>query len=397
MINLAVREIRQSLFRYLLTAAGLGLLIGVTLTMTGLVRGMMDDAVALIRGTYADLWVVQDDTMGPYAESSTLYDDVYRSIAGLPGVAEASNVAYLTLQARYGEKDVRVMIAGFNPGRLGEPPFLIEGRPIVKSRYEAIADSKTGFKIGDKIGIRRNEYTVVGRTDRMVSSGGDPVVFITMQDAQEAQFQKDNTSVYNERNRLAANPKLNKPGSPGLLQAVTESQQSNNKINAVLVRIAPGQDVNAVAETIRRWKHFNVYTYDQMVAILQEKVIVNALRQLGMFMGILALVSTAIVALIIYTMTMGKIKEIAVLKLIGAKNQTIAGMILQEAWGLGLIGFLVGKVAATMWAPLFPKHIEFVFTDTIISFILTLFICTLASLIGIRAALKVQPSAAIGG
>ena len=91
----------------MLTAAGLGLLIGVTLTMTGLVRGMMDDAVALIRGTHADLWVVQDDTMGPYAESSTLYDDVARNIAGLPGVAEASNVAYLTVQVRHSGKDVR--------------------------------------------------------------------------------------------------------------------------------------------------------------------------------------------------------------------------------------------------------------------------------------------------
>jgi putative ABC transport system permease protein len=93
MINLAFKEISYSWVRYVLTAAGLGLLIGVTMTMTGLVRGMMDDAVALIRGTHADLWVVQDQTMGPYAESSTIYDDVVRNMAGLPGVGEASNVA----------------------------------------------------------------------------------------------------------------------------------------------------------------------------------------------------------------------------------------------------------------------------------------------------------------
>lgn len=397
MINLAFKEIAHGWFRYVLTAIGLGLLIGVTLTMTGLVRGMMDDAVALIYGTHADLWVVQDDTMGPYAESSTLYDDVYRSIAGLPGVAEVSNVAYLTVQARYGDKDVRVLVAGFDQDRPGEPPYLVAGRPITKSHYEAIADTKTGFKVGDKIGLRRDEYTIVGLTNRMVSSGGDPVVFITMHDAQIVQFQKDNTSIYNDRNRLAANPQLNRPGIPGLLQAVTASQQSNNKINAVLVRVAPGYDPIVVADTIKRWKHFEVYTYEQMTTILQVKVIANALRQLGMFMVILALVSVAIVALIIYTMTMGKIKEIAVLKLIGATNQTIASLILQEAWGLGLLGFIVGKVAATLWAPLFPKHIEFVFTDTVVAFLITLLICTLASIIGIRAALKVQPASAIGG
>ena len=81
------------------------------------------------------------------------------------------------------------------------------------------------------------------------------MVFITMQDAQIAQFQKDNTSLYNDRNRLAANPKLNRPGALGILEAVTESQQLNNKVNAVLVRVTPGFDPNGVADTIRRWKH----------------------------------------------------------------------------------------------------------------------------------------------
>ncbi len=397
MINLAVKEISHSWFRYVLTAAGLGLLIGVTLTMTGLVRGMMDDAIALIRGTHADLWVVQDNTMGPYAESSTLYDDVARNIAGLPGVAQASNVAYLTVQVRHANKDVRSQVAGFERDKPGEPPYLIAGRPIAKARYEAIADTKTGFRIGDKIGIRRTELTVVGLTSGMVSSGGDPVVFVTMQDAQDIQFQKDNTTIYNERNRLSANPKLNRPGSPGLLQAVTESQQSNHKVNAVLVRLAPGFDPNTVAETIRRWKHFEVFTYEQMRQILQERVIVNALRQLGMFMVILAIVSTAIIALIIYNMTMGKIREIAVLKLIGAKNRIIVAMILQQAWGLGIIGFFVGKATAAFLAPLFPKRVELLTFDAVIAFFIILLICTLASLLAIRAAMQVQPASAIGG
>ena len=397
MINLAGKEIAHGWIRYVLTGFGLGLLIGVTMIMTGLVRGMMDDALSLARGTYADLWVVQDDTVGPYAETSTLYDDVARSIAGLPGVKEASNVAYLTVQVKHSGKDVRTLVAAFEHDKPGEPPYLVAGRPISRSRYEAIADTKTGFKVGDKIQIRRNEYTVVGLTSRMVSSGGDPVVFIAMQDAQEVQFQKDNTSIYNDRNRLEANPQINRPGVPGLLEAVTESQQSNHKVNAVLVRLQEGYDPEIVAETIRRWKHFEVYTYDQMEQILLEKVISNALRQLGMFMLILAIVSTAIIALIIYTMTMGKIKEIAVLKLIGAENRVIAGMILQQAWGLGLIGFVVGKITATLLAPLFPKHIEFLVFDSGAIFVITIIICTLASLIGIRAALKVEPASAIGG
>jgi putative ABC transport system permease protein len=42
--------------------------------------------------------VVQKDTLGPYAESSSIHDDVYRSVLGMPGVAQAANVTYLTIQ-----------------------------------------------------------------------------------------------------------------------------------------------------------------------------------------------------------------------------------------------------------------------------------------------------------
>ena len=97
------------------------------------------------------------------------------------------------------------------------------------------------------------------------------------------------------------------------------------------------------------------YTRVEMEEILIAKLIATSARQIGMFLVILTIVSAAIVAFIIYTMTLGKIREIAVLKLIGTRNRTIAGMILQQALSLGLIGFVVGKIAATIWAPAFPK------------------------------------------
>jgi len=94
-----------------------------------------------------------------------------------------------------------------------------------------------------------------------------------------------------------------------------------------------------------------------MEEILVAKLIATAARQIALFLVILAVVSAAIVAFIIYTMTLGKMKEIAVLKLIGTRDRTIAAMILQEALGLGVIGFFVGKFAASLWAPVFPKYV----------------------------------------
>jgi putative ABC transport system permease protein len=410
-ISLAGRDILHSWGKFVLTGMGLGLLIGVTLTMAGVYRGMVDDARALLNNSGADLWVVQQGTQGPYAESSSLRDDTVRSVLGLPGVARAANVTYLTMQVRRASAgdaapssdndDVRAMVVGFEPGQPGEPGYLVAGRHVTRSHYEAVADVRTGFALGERIRIRRHDYTVVGLTRRMVSSGGDPMVFIPLKDAQEAQFLKDNDAIVNERARTAANPSLNRPGVPGLLEAIQASQANNRNVNAILVQVQPGMDAglsaDTVAETVRRWKHLEAYTRAQMEEILVAKLIATSARQIGMFLVILAIVSAAIVAFIIYTMTLGKIREIAVLKLIGTRNRTIAGMILQQALGLGLIGFIVGKVAATFWAPIFPKYVLLEVNDALLGFLAVMVICALASTLAIRAALAVDPAAAIGG
>lgn len=400
MISLAGRDILHDWGKFVFTCIGLGLLIGVTLTMAGVYRGMVDDAQAMLDNSGADLWVVQKDTLGPYAEPSSIPDDIDRSIRTMRGVERAANVTYLTMQIDHAGSDVRVMVVGTDtasPGEPGQPPHMVAGRQIVRSHYEAVADVKTGFELGDVVQVRRNHYTIVGLTSRMVSSGGDPMLFIPLKDAQQAQFQKDSDAILSQRARTAQNPALNPPGNPGVLDAVAASQATNPYVNAVLVQVEPGYSPDRAAEAIRRWQRLTVYTRAEMERILVEKLIATSARQIAMFLVILAIVSAAIVAFIIYTLTMGKIREIAVLKLIGTRNRTISFMILQQALGLGLIGFVVGKIAATVWAPIFPKYVLLLSSDSLRGFVAVMVICAVASLLAIRAALRVDPAEAIGG
>jgi putative ABC transport system permease protein len=400
MINLAGRDVLHGWGKFLFTGIGLGLLIGATLTMAGVFRGMVDDGQVLIDNSGADLWVVQQGTLGPYAEPSSLRDDVWRGIAGIQGVAETGNAAYLTIQMAHAGKDTRVMIVGIEvdrPNRPGAPPYLTAGRPILQGHYEAIADERAGLKLGERVKIRRHDYTVVGLTRRMVSSSGDPMIFVPLKDAQEIQFLKDNDALVSERARTAANPAFNRPGVPGLLEAAQASATQARSVNTVLVRLVPGADPAAVASEIQRWKRLTVYTKVQMEDILIAKLIATSAKQIGMFLVILAIVTAAIVAFIIYTMTLAKVREIAVLKLIGAKNRVIAGMILQQALALGVIGFLVGRIAAGLWGPAFPKYVLLLPQDAIGGFAIVLTICALASLFAIRAALAIDPAEAIGG
>ena len=400
MISLAGRDVLQSWGKFVFTGIGLGLLIGATLTMAGVYRGMVDDARVLLGSSGTDLWVVQLNTLGPYAEASSLYDDTWRGIASMPGVARAANVTYQTMQVRGGGRDVRSMVVGVvsgGPGEPGQPGHLVAGRHLTRGHYEAVADVATGFRLGDTIGIRRNDYTIVGLTRRMVSSSGDPMIFIPLKDAQQAQFLKDNDAIVRQRRRTAENPAFDLPGAPGVLDAVLASQSINPYVNAVLAQLAPGHAAEDVAAQIRRWKRLQVYTQSQMEEILIGKLIATSARQIGLFLVILAIVSAAIVAFIIYTLTVAKIREIAVLKLIGTKNGTISSMILQQALGLGVIGILVGKIAATLWAPVFPRNVVLDTGDAARALVAVLVLCVLASAVAIRAALRIDPAEAVGG
>ena len=64
---------------------------------------------------------------------------------------------------------------------------------------------------------------------------------------------------------------------------------------------------------------------------------------------------------------------------------------------VGLIGFVVGKIAATLWGPAFPKYVLLLPSDAVSGFVIVMIVCALASTLAIRAALKVDPATAIGG
>jgi putative ABC transport system permease protein len=388
-INLALRDTLNGWGKFLFTGLGLGLLVGVTLTMAGVYRGMVDDGRALLANSGADLWAVQQHTLGPYAEASSIDDDLYRGMLVIPGVAAAANVTYLTMQLAAGGRETRAMVVGIAPGSPGTPGWpgrLVAGRHLGKGHYEAVVDSAAGFAIGDVFTLRGQRFRVVGLTRRMVSSSGDPMVFIPLADAQDAQFDESSAAVQRDRRRGGAireGASARADGGPG-------------RVNAVLLRLDPGVDPVPVAEAIRRWQQLTVYTREEMEALVVGKLIATSAKQIGLFLAILALVSAAIVAFIIYSLTLDKLREIAVLKLIGARSRTIAAMIMQQALVLGIIGFAVGKVVATVAAPWFPKYVLLLPGDTARGFVAVLALCMLASLVAIRVALRVDPAEAIG-
>lgn len=400
-MNLAIRDIRYHKGRFVLTSVGLGLLLGVVMSMGGIYRGLFADALSISEATRADLWVVQQDTNGPFAENSRLPEDIKYRIASVPGVAQASALSFQTIQTDRGGKLFRFFLVGYELRGLGGPPVIVQGRGIRQKHYEMVVARGMRMKIGDKLHLGLHDYTVVGVTSKMVSSGGDPVAYVSLADAQDIQFKKDNNAIRNDRERYAANIAGLNAASPA--QATFLAQNMNSitgtlsTVNTVVARLTPSANIQEVQERISRWNHYHAISDAQQTRILSMGLIEKARMQLGLFRIILLVISAVIISLIVYTSTIDKIKVIATLKLIGSQNRVIVGMILQQSLLMGLIAYAVGYFLISMTYEYFPRRIVLDPFDLRLLFVIVLAICAVSSLVGIRKAMRVEPAEALGG
>ncbi|TAH64757.1 MAG: ABC transporter permease [Rhodopseudomonas palustris] len=377
-MNLAYRDIRHNLGRFLLTCLGLGLLLGVVLAMIGIYRGLVVEALSVARAPAVDVWVVEANTRGPFAEASRIPGDLREAVARIAGVAAAGSVTYQTVEAEHLRGKLRLYVIGYELTRPGGPSEVVSGRGIGQSHYEMVADRSTGLDLGDRVRLGRNMFTVVGLTRQQVNTGGDPVIYVTLLDAQKLQFD------------LA-------PPAARVQLARGTAAANRDTVNAVIARLDPNASADAVAQTVRRWKHLSAITQQQQELILTQSLVDRARRQIGLFTSLLLVVSAVIIALIIYTMTMEKLKQIATLKLIGAPDRTIVAMIVQQALALGFIGFTIGATLIATIKDNFPRRVVLE-PDNVATLGLVVFVvCVLASSLGVRAALRVDPATALGG
>jgi putative ABC transport system permease protein len=290
----------------------------------------------------------------------------------------AGSVTYQTIEAEHTNRKLRLYVIGFEPGRPGAPANLEAGRPIASSHHEMIADGRAGLALGDHVRLGRETFTVVGLVRNHVNSGGDPAVYVTLLDAQKLQFE------------LA-------PAASRVQRARGASSASTDTVNAVVARIHSNIAPDQVADAARRWKHLAAMTQAEQEAVLTGSVVDRARRQIGLFMAILLAVSAVLIALIIYTMTMEKLKQIATLKLIGAPDRTIVGLIVQQALALGGIGWSFGLVIVLAIKDRFPRRVVLEPENALALGGIIILVCLIASGAGIRAALRVDPATALGG
>lgn len=402
-MNLAVKDIRHNLGRFALTAVGMGMLLMVVMGMGGIYRGVVEDATLLIDRVDADLWIVQRGTRGPFAELSRLPSNLVYRAAAVPGVAQSREFVYHTIQRQRDGKPLRIAVLGLSwPTDRGEWIPLTAGRPLGQAHFEIIADKTLGLAVGEEIKLGKETYKVVGTTTNMISSGGDGLAFCTVSDALAIQFDTPGEAVRLERAAREARGEQFELAiqQPTILEnAWKPSSQlpaiARPQISAVMVTLTPGADANRVAEIISGWGDVSVFTAEGERELLLKGSVEKVRRQIGLFRVLLTLIAAIIMALILYTLTLDKIHSIALLKLIGAPNTVILGLILQQALILGMVGFAIAYLVGRQLFPMFPRRVILADADLIQLAAIVLAISVVSSLLGIWKALKVSPNEAL--
>jgi len=397
-MNLALRDIRHQLGRFVLTTVGVGLLLMTVMGMGGIYRGLVDDATFLVDRVGADLWVVQHDTRGPFAEVSRLPASLEDRVRAVPGVTTARRFVSHTIQREYRGAALRMTVQGLAwPEDRGDWLPLIAGRRIEAAHFELVADRSLGLALGATLHLGHDRYTVVGLTSGMIGQAGDGMGFFTCSDAQA--IQNDAGGEAQRLERAARSTRVEEAdlgrSQPGLVERAAGASANlpvlpQPPVSAVLVWLLPGADAVQAARTMAGWGDVSVYTSAEQRALLLAGPVDKSRRQIGLFRILLVSISTIIMALVIYTMTLDKIHDIALLKLMGARNRVLIGLILQQALLLGALGYGIAWLIGQRLFLLFPRRVLIVEQDLLMLAGIVVGISVLASGLGVWKAMRVQ-------
>ncbi len=403
-MNLAVRDVRRHPVRFIGTAAGIGLLLSVVIAMQGIYAGMVDDATILTRAMHTDLWVVQRDTRGPFAEASRLDPSIVGRAAALPGVRSARPYTYQLIQREHRGATMRIALVGLGwPDDPGTAIPLVRGRVLAQPHGEMIVDASLGIAIGDALELAGEPYRVVGLTRNALTSGGDSVAFLSVADTELVSLDQPPEATRLERERVVERLRQTDLGrsQPALEDLARDPRfrppaLASPPLAAVLVETEPHRLAD-VQDHLKRWGDVTVYSQPEEEQLLLGGVVERARLQIGLFTAILTLTAAVIVMMVIYNLTLEKTHDLAVLKLMGAPRARLLGLVLQEAWLLGALGYAVAFAIGHLAYPSFPRRVLITDTISMVAPLATMTIMSIASIVGLKHVMGIDPGRALEG
>ena len=340
MLRAALRDLAWRRRRYLISTIGCGLVFAMSLLMTGLGDAFpveLDHVVDHLGASKG--FLVPDGVSGPFT-GFTPFDS-----SALP---EGTEPFLQSPQTADPAHPVAVVLMGVPLGGRSEPE-VASGRQLQSADEVLVADSAP-FATGSTVAVGGTDLRVVGRVDRLTMTGGIPGMVMGIDGMRGVMF----------------------GGRPLATAAVIHRAD-----------VSPPAGLSVV--TAERAREDGL------------RVLASAKQSIDFVKVLLWAVAALIIGSVVFLSAVERTRDFAVFKAIGTSTSAMAGGLLLQAVLLSVLASLVGIGLALVLAPTFPMPVEISWRALLALPLLAVVVGALASLFGLRRAVRVEPALAFGG
>jgi putative ABC transport system permease protein len=369
-VDLALKTLLHDRLRFAITVAGVAFAVLLVFVQVGLFLGLLDNATVTIKHIDAELWVTSRNT--PNVDFAHVFPESrVDRVRSIPGVARADNLIawFFTYQLPSGAQEGSILYALKDFKSWYLPWDVVEGNleDLRRGPYLFLDGSATKrmgpFAVGEYRELNGRRVQIIGRTRGALSFTTTPITFMDYDLAQSIQ-----------------------------------SQSLRGQTTYILVKLAPGADLETVRAEIRRRLPYNdVFTRDEWASRSRNYWIVST--GLGLNMGLTVflgcLVGVVVVAQTLYTSTMEHLKEFGTVKAIGGGNADIYAILGKQAAIAAVLGFALGAVMAFALRPLIYKiDLKLVIPPQLFAIVFagSIVLCLSAAMISFRKVASIDPA-----
>jgi putative ABC transport system permease protein len=372
--TLAWKMLLHDRVKFAVAAAGVSVSVWLVLVQVGLYYGFMENASTLIDHAQADIWVAGEGNEN-FDFTAPVNERVFYRVAEAPGVARAERVLLAFGQFRRFSDGgtLGVEVVGLERGaRLLVPWNVTAGDARHIADVDGVVVDRGEFpklridRVGARGEISAVRARVVALTEGIRSFTTSPFVFTNLETAR------------------------------------AYVRWAQDQIAYVLVKVAPGADVEAVRARLDRLPYVAAYTKPEFSertrSFWSERTGVGTGFFMTAVMGVL--VGLVVVGQILYNGTLEHIREYGTLKAMGVKNGGIVRVILVQAQISALVGLVIGGgMAFVARSGMRGANLFVVLSPTLLvtTVVLTSVMCSLAALLSINKVLKLEPASVFKG
>jgi len=315
-VPLARKALFQDRRRAGLAAAGVAAALLLVLMLQGIFDGSIKQVTTYLRNSPADVFVAEKNVRTMHMSASTLSPDTVERVASVSGVAWVEGILFTTtFLVASADRQQLSYIIGYDTtaGRAG-PRRLDVGRAPGPGEIavERVAADRLHVDLGDSVEVFGAAFAVSG-----LFAGGTTIVnstaFIRAEDF--ARFRGDSYSY---------------------ILAAAQAGVSDKELAARIARALPEDTVQTRDEFVHQESSL---VRDMGADILQIMSIVGLA------------IALAVIGLTLFTLTLAKAREHAVVKALGGSNRRVAGIVIaQAAWSVGAaLGLATVTAVALGW------------------------------------------------